>query len=419
MNDLGIESGNHKAGPRDAVVIGGGIAGCTLAFELAKRGVDVLLAEEHSIASQSSGRNTGSLLCGPQAEVVEMLHACVEIYEELLDGPIPFEFGKIGHILFAENEALLQATTGIAEGMQAAGVGVERVSGAELARDFPELGFNVAGGYLVDRAWTLEPMGATHAFAHAAREAGAEIRTNSRVAQVLTRGGKVEGVVTDRGIIAADTVFVANGMWVPDTLRRVVGDEPLPRLPFTAGRGWIIQLGLLDFELPCVVEELSWPDQAELGRRMALDGLSGLSQGRDDQPAVEAVCLNPMLSGDARLGASIQPSYRDLVRNTDMPARLASRALQMMAGLESLNVTNAWMGNRPMVSDGLPVAGRTRIDGLYIHGGLGSIGMHSAPATARWLVEAVVKGRGEPDKPWLVPGRFPGWGERVEAQATA
>ena len=280
-------------------------------------------------------------------------------------------------------------------------------------------GFNVAGGYLIDRAWTLEPMGATHAFAHAARESGAEIRTNSRVAQVLTRGGKVEGVVTDHGILAADMVFVANGMWVPDTLRRVVGDEPLPRLPFTAGRGWIIQLGLLDFELPCVVEELSWPDQAELGRRMALDGLSGLSQGRDDLPAVEAVCLNPMLSGDARLGASIQPSYRDLVRNTDMPGRLAARSLRMMAGLKSLNVTNAWMGNRPMVSDGLPVAGRTRIDGLYIHGGLGSIGMHSAPATARWLVDAIMEGSGEPDKPWLVPGRFPGWAERIETQATA
>ena len=410
-NDRGIESKSHperhQGGPRDAIIIGGGIAGCTLAFELATRGVDVLLAEEHSIAAQSSGRNTGTLLSGPQAEVVEMLQACVDIYEELKNGPVPFEFAKIGHLLISEDEAILDAATGKAGGMQAVGVGIERISGAELARDYPRLGFKVAGGYFVDRAWTLDPMGATHAFAHAAREAGAEIRTGCRVAQVMTTGGKVQGVLTDHGIIAADSVFVANGMWAPDTLRRVVGDDPMPRLPFTAGRGWIIQLGQLDFEVPWIITEPAWPDQTEQGRRMSQDGLSGLSAGQDDQPTAESICLNPMLGGDARLGASMQPALRDLVRNTDMPARIAARALRMIPGLKSLNVTNVWSGNRPMLSDGLPVAGQTPIQGLYIHGGLGSIGMHAAPATARWLAAAVVGGRGEPDKPWLVPGRFP------------
>ena len=75
-----------------------------------------------------------------------------------------------------------------------------------------------------------------------------------------------------------------------------------------------------------------------------------------------------------------------------------------------LAATNAYPGNRPMLSDGMPVAGRSPVDGLYVHGGMGSIGMHAAPATARWLAEAVVSGDGQPDKPWLVPDRFEGWG---------
>jgi glycine/D-amino acid oxidase-like deaminating enzyme len=393
----------------DAIVIGGGIAGCTLAFELTRRGIKPLVLEQNVIAAESSGRNTGTLLTGPQPEVVEMLDACAQIYAELAEGPVPFEFAPIGHLLISESDADLEAAAAVADRYREAGVSMEKVSCVELARDHPRLGFRVAGGYFVERAWTLEPMGATHAFAHAAREAGAEFRTGLRVAQIVARGGKVQGVLTDQGILAAGVVFIANGLWMNELLRRTVGDGPLPPLPFTAGRGWLIQLGRLDFALPWIVEELTWPDQEELGRRMAVGTLADVAEQRDDRPAVEAICLNPMRGGDARLGASVQPAFRDLLRNTDMPARIAARAVRMMAGLGSLKVTNAYPGNRPMLSDGLPVAGRTPIEGLYLHGGMGSIGMHAAPVTARWLVDAVLNGDGNPRQDWLLASRFAGW----------
>lgn len=391
-----------------AIVIGGGIAGCTLAYELVGRGVAVTVIEQSLIAAESSGRNTGTLLSGPQHEVVEMLDKSVEIYAELASGPVPFEFGRIGHLLISEDDGDLEETAGVAQRYREAGVGMEEVSGGELARDYPRLGFNVAGGYFVERAWTLEPMGATHAFAHAARLSGACFRTGLRVVQIISRGGKVEGVLTDDGIISADMVFIANGLWMSDMLRRTIGDGPLPGLPFTAGRGWLIQLGKLDFELPWIVEELTWPDQEQLGR-LSLDGLADVAAQKDDRPGVEAICLNPMRGGDARLGASVQPAFRDLLRNTDMPSRIAARALRMIPGLGSLAVKNVYPGNRPMLSDGLPVAGRTPVDGLYLHGGMGSIGMHAAPATARWLVDAVLSGDGKPSQVWLRPQRFTGW----------
>lgn len=395
--------------PVEAVVIGAGIAGCTLAYELATKGVRVVVVEQGVIAAESSGRNTGTLLSGPQREVVEMLDASAAIYAELALGPIPFEFAPIGHLLISEDEASFAAAEAVAERYRQAGVGMDKVSGDELARDHPRLGFRVAGGYNVERAWTLEPMGATHAFAHAARAAGATFRTGLRVAQIASRGGKVSGILTDQGIIAADMVFIANGLWMADMLRRTVGDGPLPGLPFTAGRGWLIQLGKLDFDLPWIVEELTWPDQEELGRRMALAGLADIAAQQDDRPSVEAICLNPMRGGDARLGASVQPAFRDLLRNTDMPSRIAARALRMIPGLGAPRVGNVYPGNRPMLSDGLPVAGRTPVDGLYLHGGMGSIGMHAAPATARWLVDAVMSGKGNPRQEWLHVGRFAGW----------
>src|SRR5579875_3532700 len=163
--------------PFEAVVIGGGIAGCTLAYELATRDVKVALLEQSAIASESSGRNTGTLLTGPQKEVVELLDGCAEIYAEIARGPIPFEFARIGHLLISEDDASYAAAAVVAERYRQVGVGMEAVSGRDLARDHPRLGLKIAGGYFVERAWTLEPMGATHAFAQAARAASASSPT--------------------------------------------------------------------------------------------------------------------------------------------------------------------------------------------------------------------------------------------------
>src|SRR5229473_3400941 len=98
-NPMSLTTGHRSEQmPVDAVVIGGGIAGCTLAYELASRNVKTVLLEQTMIAAESSGRNTGTLLSGPQPEVVELLDASAAIYGEIAQGPVPFEFARIGHL---------------------------------------------------------------------------------------------------------------------------------------------------------------------------------------------------------------------------------------------------------------------------------------------------------------------------------
>jgi len=66
--------------------------------------------------------------------------------------------------------------------------------------------------------------------------------------------------------------------------------------------------------------------------------------------------------------------------------RMARRALELAPGLaRTIEITRAWWGLRPLTPDGLPLVGPGDVDGLYIHGGHASLGMHAAPATARWL----------------------------------
>src|SRR6202453_2938395 len=132
--------------PVDAVVIAGGIAGCTLAYELSSRNVKVTVLEQAAIASESSGPNTGTLLSGPQQGVVELLDACIEIYYGLSLGPLPLELARIGQLLISEDEASFAGARAVAERYRAAGVGMEQVSGKNLAREYPKVGFNVAGG---------------------------------------------------------------------------------------------------------------------------------------------------------------------------------------------------------------------------------------------------------------------------------
>ncbi|TME19369.1 MAG: FAD-binding oxidoreductase, partial [Chloroflexi bacterium] len=74
--------------PAEVVVVGGGIAGCTVAYELARRGLRVVLVERDSIAEAASGRNMGLLLNQTEPEVVRIMRRSLDVYRELLPGPV-------------------------------------------------------------------------------------------------------------------------------------------------------------------------------------------------------------------------------------------------------------------------------------------------------------------------------------------
>lgn len=392
--------------PVECAVVGGGIAGCTIAFELASRGRRVLLLEQGTLASAASGRNTGTLLHQTEPEVVQMMRASLQVYTELASSSIPFHLRKHEQLLLASESVSLEAVRSRAEQMQTLGIEVLAVSGEDLHRQFPPLRPDLPGGYLATDAWTLEPLWATLAFAQAAREAGAFLRTHVQVIQVVVQSGRVEGLLTDQGRIAVDRVILANGPWMRDLLRSVQEDTGFVQGGLTTGRGWLVRTNQPREEIPWIIEEMSWPQQADLGRAVRLPTLAELATGTSARPVVEAFVFAPMAAGDALLGASLAPSLRDAVEGMDMPARLAQRALSLAPGLATVGVSNAWYGLRPMTVDGLPVAGSTAIEGLYLHGGHGSLGMQAAPATARWLAQAIVENQSSPEMTWLNPARF-------------
>jgi D-hydroxyproline dehydrogenase subunit beta len=188
----------------------------------------------------------------------------------------------------------------------------------------------------------------------------------------------VNGLLSDFEPFACDAVVVATGPWLTDLV-----DEA----PLSTGRGWLLRTGHLDFELPWVLVDMSWPDLDELARVARPPLLREVAAGGYDRPAAATVSMVPQPNGRALLGTSLSASLRDPVEGVDMPQRIARRALDLLPGLAQMRITAGWYGMRPMTPDGLPIVGSAGIDGLFVHGGHGSIGMQSAPGTARMLAE--------------------------------
>jgi glycine/D-amino acid oxidase-like deaminating enzyme len=233
--------------------------------------------------------------------------------------------------------------------------------------------------WLLDQGRRIDPGALTVALALGARESGADVRTHCTVRDVVEDGSGVTGVVTDDGVIRADTVVLAAGPW----------STPLARkrgivLPVSGARGWIVELDGTPGLLRHLIEEEDgvWgeretaPTAAELGEALPRDpGVSALlHQSHDDA----IVC-----------GASHHLALRPQAEDVDAPARIARRAARVVPALADLTVRGIRWGIRPMSPDDRPLVGWVR-DGLLAATGHGPEGVLLAGGTAQLVASMVL-----------------------------
>jgi sarcosine oxidase, subunit beta len=240
---------------------------------------------------------------------------------------------------------------------------------------------DLAGGFVVEGGYIVDAMSATTATAEAARRAGAELELRCEAKRIVVRGGRVEAVATDRGVLPCDRVIVACG---PRTrfLLRTAGVD----LPVSSSRGWLLETAVVERPPPYEIEQAVWPLQEEMGPLVVDPPLREVAAGEAERPGLVSLLMGARPAGHCLIGTSLSRSLLEEPEGPETVARLAERAARVSPHLRDVAVVAAWSGRRAMTPDGLPAVGPVPgVDGLEVATGFSSIGMMVAPAACRRL----------------------------------
>ena len=200
------------------VIVGGGIAGCSVAYHLARRGwTDVLLLDKGALTSGSTWHAAGMVThFHTSPTIMRMRQYSIALYRALQAEPGAAEhWHEVGSLRVASSPdqfKFLLRQVGMA---RAIGLDLDTLSADEALRVFPLMSRESLHGamYLPGDGY-IDPSGVTMELARRARQAGVGVETDCRVTG-LERGGTgaVTGVLTERGRVRAEIVVNAAGMW--------------------------------------------------------------------------------------------------------------------------------------------------------------------------------------------------------------
>jgi glycine cleavage system T protein len=217
------------------VIIGGGVGGTSLAYHLAKLGwEDVVLLERSQLTSGSTFHSAGLVgqLRGSVSLTKMMMHS-VDLYRRLKDES-EFDPGWVecGGIRLASSEERMEELRRQAGWAKTFGLPLELISAGEAQELFPLMSTEgVLGAAWLPTDGYLDPSQLTYALADGARQGGCRIFTSTRVTGIEVRDGRVRGVRTDRGDVAAEVVVDAGGMYAAE-IARMAGVR-VPLIPFS------------------------------------------------------------------------------------------------------------------------------------------------------------------------------------------
>jgi len=207
----------------DVVIIGGGVIGCAIAYQLSKAGVQVSIMEREEIAAEASSAAAGLLapaevLIGPKAGADLFLASWLMTPEliaeiEAVSG-VQVEYHRTGALHVVANEEEANQLRKYAEVWEAHGSEVQWLYGAEVQQYEPLLNPTIETALYVPHAASIRPRLMTRAYAEAARKQGTQIYEHTEITGFQQHAGKVVGIQTAQGeTIACQRVVIAAGAW--------------------------------------------------------------------------------------------------------------------------------------------------------------------------------------------------------------
>ena len=355
----------------DVIVIGGGVIGTSITYQLAKRGARVILLERASIGGAATGASAGILQPhGGSDAVPEFTTLAVESAR-----------------LFSALSAELKERTGIDDGYRRTDVlelaiddggeaqlrrRLDRAAGDEwldpaaaLAVE-PEVNPSIRGAIMRRGDAQVLPAPLTTALARAAADLGASLREGVAVDRLQIDGDRITGVGFGSEVIHGDEVVIANGCWSGAWAR-------ILRLPI--------------------------PVRPVRGQMVALE-----PQGRAPHVVLwgDEVYAVPKPDGRILVGTTVEEAGFDPRTTVAGIGSLLEGAPRLAPRLAGATMRAAWAGLRPATADGLPILGRVGgWQGVTLATGHFRNGILLAPITAELVADLLLDGRTR-----LPTGRF-------------
>ncbi len=213
----------------DVVVVGGGVIGSSIAYQLAKRGASVTLIEAREVACAASGASAGGVRQqGRDPRELSIAMRAIAMWPALSDElGFDLDYHQDGHLTLVERESDLPEIEQRVAEQRAAGLGIEMLYGDELRAVAPSVHESMLAGAYCPTDGHANPIATTKAFAAAAVRSGATLRERTPVTGLLAGAGRVRGVVTPDGEIEADWVINAAGAWSPRLCAMAGFDVPI------------------------------------------------------------------------------------------------------------------------------------------------------------------------------------------------
>ncbi|MER9117791.1 FAD-dependent oxidoreductase [Mesorhizobium sp. M0954] len=211
-----------------AVVIGGGVVGCSVLYHLAKSGwTDIMLIERSELTSGSSWHAAGGFhTLNGDPNVAKLQAYTVQLYKEIeeISGQ-SCSLHLTGGVMMADTPERMDFLRLAHAKGRYLGMDTELITPSEAKAMFPLMDeTNFVGAMWDPVEGHLDPSGTTHAYAKAARKLGAEIVLRNRVVELTQEVDGTWNVVTERGTVKAEHVVNCGGLWARE-IGRMVGVE--------------------------------------------------------------------------------------------------------------------------------------------------------------------------------------------------
>jgi glycine oxidase len=352
----------------DVVIIGGGVIGCSIAYQLSKMGVQVSVIEREEIAAEASSAAAGLLapaevLTGPKA-VADLFLASWSITAETIAeieaaSGVQVEYFQTGALHALKNTADQSSLRRYAEIWQAQGSDVKWLTGDQVYQYEPLLHHTFDVALYVPEAASIRPRLMTRAYAEAARKSGADFYEHTEVTGLQQNSGRVVGIQTAQGqTISCDRVVIATGAWSAH-----IGGWSGLTIPVFPARGQILAL------------------------RQPATPLKHTIFGND-------IYMVPKIDNTIYVGATIEQVGFDKSNTAGGVAWLLSSAIQLVPELEHTGIADIWSGLRPWSQDSYPILGKAPgWENVILATGHGPGGFELSAITGKTIAELITTGQ--------------------------